>query len=136
MLSVMISIFYLPFRYCSLELQKIIVRFSHENVRGCTPLLKSLDRLLTDREFIIMLSALISISYLPIRYCSLIEIFYTFSTLRVFHTPHSAPRTPHPSFSIEPKNVAQDRECAVSRDIFFSSFCRPHFSSRSVAYGL
>ena len=81
----MISIFYLPFRYCSLELQKIIVRFSHENVTGCIPLLKSLDRLLTDREFIIMLSALISISYLHIRYCSLIEIFYTFSTLRVFH---------------------------------------------------
>ena len=133
MLCVMISIFYLPFRYCFLELQKIIVRFSHENVRGCIPLLKSLDRLLTDREFIIMLSALISISYLPIRYCSLIEIFYTFSTLR---TPHPAPRTPHPSFSTEPKNAAQDRECALSRDIFFSSFCRPHFSSRSVAYGL
>ena len=84
----MISIFYLPFRHCSLELQKIIVRFSHENVRGCIPLLKSLHRLLTDREFMIMLSALILISYLPIRYCSLIEIFYTFSTLR---TPHPAP---------------------------------------------
>ena len=33
MLTVMISIFYLPIRYCSLELQKIIVRFSRENVR-------------------------------------------------------------------------------------------------------
>ena len=33
MLSVMTSIFYLPIRYCSFELQKIIVRFSRENVR-------------------------------------------------------------------------------------------------------
>ena len=33
MLSALISIFYLPIRYCSLELQKIIVRFSRENVR-------------------------------------------------------------------------------------------------------
>ena len=33
MLSTLISIFYLPIRYCSLELQKIIVRFSRENVR-------------------------------------------------------------------------------------------------------
>ena len=31
MLSALISIFYLPISYCSLELQKIIVRFSHEN---------------------------------------------------------------------------------------------------------
>ena len=46
LLSVMISIFYLPIRYCSLDLQKITVRFSHENVRGCIPFLKSLDRLL------------------------------------------------------------------------------------------
>ena len=29
----MISIFYLPIRYCSLKLQKTVVRFSHENVR-------------------------------------------------------------------------------------------------------
>ena len=29
----MISIFYLPIRYWSLELQKIIVRFGHENIR-------------------------------------------------------------------------------------------------------
>ena len=109
MLSVMISIFYLPFRYCSLELQKIIVRFSHENVRGCIPLLKSLHRLLTDREFMIMLSALISISYLPIRYCSLIEIFYTFSTLR----------TPQPHF---PPNQKMSRKTgnAQSRATFFS----------------
>ena len=98
MLSVMISIFYLPIRYCSLELQRIIVRFSHENVRERIPLVKSLDRLLTDPEFKIMISALISIFYLPIRYCSLIEIFYTFSTLRIFHIPrfpHSAPRVFH-----------------------------------------
>ena len=87
MLSVMISIFYLPIGYFSLELQKIIVRFGHENVRRCIPLLKRLDRLLTDREFITMLSALISIFHLPIRYCSLIEIFYTFSTLRTLHFP-------------------------------------------------
>ena len=33
MLSALISIFYLPIRYCSLELQKIILRFSRENVR-------------------------------------------------------------------------------------------------------
>ena len=33
MLSALISIFYLPIRYCSLELQKSIVRFSRENVR-------------------------------------------------------------------------------------------------------
>ena len=33
MLSALISIFYLPIRYCSLELQKIIVRFSRENGR-------------------------------------------------------------------------------------------------------
>ena len=33
MLSVMTSIFYLPIRYCSFELQRIIVRFSRENVR-------------------------------------------------------------------------------------------------------
>ena len=33
MLSALISIFYLLIRYCSLELQKIIVRFSCENVR-------------------------------------------------------------------------------------------------------
>ena len=33
MLSALISIFYLPISYCSLELQKIIVRFSCENVR-------------------------------------------------------------------------------------------------------
>ena len=32
-LSALISIFYLPIRYCSLELQKIIVRFSRENIR-------------------------------------------------------------------------------------------------------
>ena len=30
------------------------------------------------------------------------------------------------------KNVAQDRECTVSRNIF-SSFCRPESSSRPVA---
>ena len=34
MLSALISnFFFLPIRYCSLELQKIIVRFSRENVR-------------------------------------------------------------------------------------------------------
>ena len=33
MLSALISIFYLLIRYCSLELQKIIVRFSSENIR-------------------------------------------------------------------------------------------------------
>ena len=33
MLSALISIFYLLIRYCSLELQKIIVRFSREDVR-------------------------------------------------------------------------------------------------------
>ena len=57
MLSALISIFYLLIRYCSLELQKIVVRFSRENVtKECIPFLKSLDRLLI-REFIIMLSA-------------------------------------------------------------------------------
>ena len=58
MLSALISIFYLLIRYCSLELQKIIVRFSRENVRMhpvFKEFLKSLDRLLI-REFIIMLS--------------------------------------------------------------------------------
>ena len=33
MLSALISIFYLCIRYCSLELKKKIVQFSHENIR-------------------------------------------------------------------------------------------------------
>ena len=45
MQSALISIFYLPIRYCSLELQKNIVRFSPVNVR-MYPVLKSIDRLL------------------------------------------------------------------------------------------
>ena len=45
MQSALISIFYLPIRYCSLELQKNIVRFSSVNVR-MYPVLKSIDRLL------------------------------------------------------------------------------------------
>ena len=45
MQSALISIFYLPIRYCSLELQKNIVRFSPVSVR-MYPVLKSIDRLL------------------------------------------------------------------------------------------
>ena len=33
MLNALISIFYLCIRYCSLELKKNIVRFSHENIK-------------------------------------------------------------------------------------------------------
>ena len=45
MQSALISIFYLPIRYCSLELQKNIVRFNPVSVR-MYPVLKSIDRLL------------------------------------------------------------------------------------------
>ena len=45
MQSALISIFYLPIRYCFLELQKNIVRFSPVSVR-MYPVLKSIDRLL------------------------------------------------------------------------------------------
>ena len=83
------------------------------------PVFKEFGSIVKWREFIIMLSALISIFYLPIRYCSLIETFYTFSRLRTFHTPHSAPCIFHRTYEI----LSVRRSDTASRGTVFLVFC-------------
>ena len=108
MLSALISIFYLCICYCSLELKKNIVRFSHENIRifkefrSIVNMLRALILLTRKCHNIIKHSFNENIKELDYLLISYFYTFHTphfphpaFSTLLIFHTPHSA-------FSTEP----------------------------------
>ena len=108
MLSALISIFYLCIRYCSLELKKNIVRFSHENIRifkefrSIVNMLRALILLTRKCHNIIKHSFNENIKELDYLLISYFYTFHTphfphpaFSILLIFHTPHF----PHSSFS-------------------------------------
>ena len=91
MLSALISIFYLLIRYCSLELQKIIVWFSRENVR-MHPVFK--------------------------QFRSIVNSWIHNNAKRIFHTPHSA-------FSTEPYISAFECICCYYwKPVKHKTWCR------------
>ena len=103
MLSALISIFYLCIRYCSLELKKNIVRFSHENIRifkeftSIVNMLRALILLTRKCHNIIKHSFNENIKELGYL---LISYFYTFHTPHFPHSVFSTLRTPHPALLV------------------------------------
>ena len=102
MLRALISTFYLCIRYCVLELQKNIVRLSHENIRifeefrSIVNMLRALILLTRKCHNIIKHSLNENIKEFDYYVNFILKLkCSTFSTLRTFHTPHPALRVFH-----------------------------------------
>ena len=156
MLRALISIFYLGIRYCSLELKKNIVRFSHENrgifkeFRSIVNMVRALILLTRKCHNIIKHSFkenIKELDYLLISYWNWNVLHFphsSFSTLRTFHTPHfphsslstlrtfHTPHFPHSSFST--LLIFHTPHSAFSTEPIFLENSLLKFSFRNVRY--